>query len=339
VSETGEDAVLLSVEGLRVRLQVEGRVSMPVDDISFHVKRERTLGLVGESGCGKSMTALSILRLLPHPIAEIVSGQIRFEGQDLAALAGESLRAIRGRDIAMIFQEPMTSLNPVYSCGEQIAETLRLHEGLSRVAARDRSVELLDEVQISDPARRAKEYPHQLSGGMRQRVMIAMAIACRPKLLIADEPTTALDVTIQRQILELLDRLQKDLGMGVLHITHDLAVIAETADDILVMYAGRIVEAASVEQLFAAPAHPYSLGLLACRPALGGGRDRLPVIAGSVPDPYAPIHGCRFAARCPFAVDRCLEADPPLQEWTPGHHVACFEVEAVRAAGGWPSHV
>jgi peptide/nickel transport system ATP-binding protein len=327
---------LLQVEDLRVAIRQDRRTSHPVDGVSFRLLRRRTVGLVGESGCGKSMTALSILRLVPSPPASIVGGAIRFRGRDLLELSESQMRAVRGNDIAMVFQEPMTSLNPVYTCGEQIAEVLRLHLGLSRPAARGRAVELLRQVQIADPEQRADAYPHQLSGGMRQRVMIAMAIACAPDLLIADEPTTALDVTIQSQILELLRHLQGDLGMSVLHITHDLALVAESAHEVLVMYAGKVVEVAPAARIFDHPSHPYTLGLLASRPELGARRRRLPTIGGQVPDPGDLPTGCRFRQRCPFAVPRCTVEEPPLLEVDAEHASRCWEAEAVGRVGRWP---
>jgi oligopeptide/dipeptide ABC transporter ATP-binding protein len=328
-------SVVLEVDRLTVGIRLEGRRLRPVDDISFALERGRTVGLVGESGCGKSMTALAILRLMPK-VASIESGAIRFEGRDLVQAHEAEIRAVRGNGIAMVFQEPMTSLNPVYPCGEQVAEVLRLHRGLDRPTAWARAVELLEGVHIPDPARRARAYPHQLSGGMRQRVMIAMAIACDPAVLIADEPTTALDVTIQRQILDLLDELQSRLGMSVLHITHDLAVVGETAHEILVMYAGRIVEQAPARELFERPAHPYTLGLLASRPELGARQERLPALGGQVPEPTVWTGGCRFTERCPFAVERCHEQEPPLEPMADSRRVRCWEATRVQEAGAWP---
>jgi peptide/nickel transport system ATP-binding protein len=334
------DTPLLQVRGLRLRLSTELGVGHPVDGVSFTLERGRVLGLVGESGCGKSLTALALLRLVPDPPVRIVGGELLLEGRDLLGLSQAQMRRVRGDRIAMIFQEPATSLNPVYPCGEQIAEVLREHRGERRAAAREHTLELLRTVQIPDAARRAREYPHQLSGGMRQRVMIAMAIACSPALLIADEPTTALDVTIQAQILRVLDDLRRSLGMAMLHITHDLAVIAQSADDVLVMYAGRIVEQAPAARLLARPAHPYTLGLLSCRPQLGRRRPRLPAIGGTVPQAWAMPSGCRFAGRCPFATPRCHAQDPPLAPVPggepAGHHVACWEASRVLAEGRWP---
>ena len=328
---------LLRVEGLRVSITRGEETCHPVDGVTFHVDRCETVGMVGESGCGKSLTALSLLRLLPRPAASLAAGRADFDGQDLFRLPLDQLRRIRGRRVGMIFQEPMTSLNPVFPCGEQVAEGLRTHLGLSRRAASEHAVALLDEVGIDQPARRAGQYPHELSGGMRQRVMIAIAIGCGPELLVADEPTTALDVTVQARILELLAGLQDSRGMSVLHITHDLGVIGERADRILVMYAGRVVEEARTDDLFGAPAHPYTLGLLACRPRLGSRRERLSWIAGQVPRPPAarPV-GCAFHPRCPFATDRCRREDPSLLPLSEGHGVACFEAERVRRRGRWP---
>jgi oligopeptide/dipeptide ABC transporter ATP-binding protein len=332
------DSQLLSVEKLVISIDGDAGAIHAVDGVDFSIGARTSVGLVGESGCGKSLTALSILRLLPKPAARIASGRILFEGVDLAALPERELRPYRGKRIAMIFQEPMTSLNPVYSCGEQIAEALRLHEGMSRAQAAERSVDLLDRVRIEDPSRRAKEYPHQLSGGMRQRVMIAIAISCSPQLLIADEPTTALDVTVQAEILELLESLQESMGMSLLHISHDLAVLARSSQQIMVMYAGRIIESAPARLLFESPAHPYTLGLLACRPELGTRRSVLPVIAGSVPDPASRPSGCSFAPRCPFAVDRCRSDDPTARQVGDGHVVHCFEADRVLAAKEWPAN-
>jgi oligopeptide/dipeptide ABC transporter ATP-binding protein len=303
---------LLRVRDLRTWFHTDAGVARAVDGVSFDLDRGEVLGIVGESGCGKSVTSLSILGLIPSPPGRIVEGSsVRLRDRELVGLSARELRRIRGADIAMIFQEPMTSLNPVFTVGEQVAEPLRLHLDLSRRAARDRAVELLDLVGIAAPARRATEYPHQLSGGMRQRVMIAMALACEPDVLIADEPTTALDVTIQAQILELIGSLRERLGMAVVLITHDLGVVAETCDRVLVMYAGRIVEQAPVGDLFEAPGHPYTEGLLGAVPRLGASADSLAVIPGQVPSAYAWPSGCRFAGRCPYAWDRC-DTEPPL---------------------------
>ncbi|HZF77865.1 MAG TPA: ABC transporter ATP-binding protein [Acetobacteraceae bacterium] len=313
---------LLEVRDLTVEFATERGRLRAVDGVSFSVQAGETLAIVGESGCGKSVTALSLMGLLP-PGAR-VSGSLRFDGRELSTLTQEEWRERRGREIAMIFQEPMTSLNPAFTAGEQIAEALRLHQKLSPAAAMRRAVEMLDHVHIPDAARRARQYPHQLSGGMRQRVMIAMALACRPKLLIADEPTTALDVTVQAQILALLDELKRETGTAVVLITHDLGVVADHAEDAVVMYAGRVAERAPAATLFAMAQHPYTVGLLGAAPRLEGGAERLASIEGTVPDLRVPPPGCRFAPRCPFAVERCDEAQPPLTEMGPGHRAACW---------------
>ncbi|OGG50514.1 MAG: peptide ABC transporter ATP-binding protein [Candidatus Handelsmanbacteria bacterium RIFCSPLOWO2_12_FULL_64_10] len=322
---------LLKVEGLRTYFQTDDGLAKAVDGVSFDLRKGETLGLVGESGCGKSATALSILRLIPEPPGEIAGGAVLFRGRDLFGLSKEEMRGVRGNDIAMIFQEPMTSLNPAFTCGDQIDEAVMLHQGLGRAAARERTVEMLRRVGIPDPVRRADEYPHRLSGGMRQRVMIGMALSCNPDLLIADEPTTALDVTIQAQILELLERLQQELGMAVLMITHDLGVIAGVADRVAVMYAGKIVEMGQVEEIFAAPGHPYTRGLLASIPKLTGAQDRLRVIPGAVPDATRFPEGCRFHPRCSHADALCREQAPALLDVIPGHAVACWKAEGYPA--------
>lgn len=297
-----------------------------MDGVTLSVRPGEMLGLVGESGCGKTVTALSILRLVPDPPGRIVGGTISFEGRDLVRLPEEEIRKIRGCAISMIFQEPMTSLNPVFTVGEQVAEGIRQHQKVSRREAWDQAVEVLKRVKISDPARRAREYPHQLSGGMRQRVMIAIALALRPKLLIADEPTTALDVTIQAQILELLLGLQEEMKMAVMLITHDLGVIAETADRVVVMYAGRVVEEASVKELFDNPLHPYTQGLMESLPRLetGKARRRLRAIPGLVPNLLELPTGCKFAPRCPKVVEQCWPTEPELREIRPGHSARCI---------------
>jgi oligopeptide/dipeptide ABC transporter ATP-binding protein len=282
------------------------------------------LALVGESGCGKTMTALAIMGLVPEPAGRIAAGRIGFDGVDLQSLTAAERRAYRGSRIGMIFQEPMTSLNPAFTIGDQIGEGLVRHRGLSRRAARAEAIEMLRRVHVPAPHERADDYPHRLSGGMRQRAMIAMALACQPALLIADEPTTALDVTIQAQILELLRELREATGTAMLLITHDLGVVAETADRVAVMYAGRIVEEAPVGRLFAAPQHPYTIGLLGAVPLLAGRRSRLATIEGNVPDPLHLPPGCRFAPRCPFAEPRCHAEDPTLLELGPGHRAACL---------------
>ena len=309
-----------------------------VDGVSFDLHPGETLGIVGESGCGKTVTALSILRLVPEPPGHIRPGSyIEFEGRNLLTLAPRELRAIRGNRVAMIFQEPMTSLNPVLTIGDQVAEAAIVHQNLTRKAARGRAIEMLRQVGIPDPEVRVDHYPHQLSGGMRQRVMIAMALICHPQILIADEPTTALDVTIQAQILELLDRLQQQLGMAVLLITHDLGVVAGTADRVVVMYAGQVVETAPTTELFARPRHPYTEGLMASIPRLDRPRGRLHSIPGSVPAATAWPAGCRFHPRCPFAWEKCRSEAPPLLETgTAGHTARCWLVAepARRVAGG-----
>ena len=307
-----------------------------VDGVSFGVASGETVAVVGESGCGKSVTALSILRLIPEPPGR-VAGSVRFQGRELLALPEAEMRAIRGNEISMVFQEPMTSLNPVLTVSRQIGETVRLHQGLSARAAERRAVEMLAVVGIPAPERRVREYPHQLSGGMRQRVMIAMALACNPKLLIADEPTTALDVTIQAQILDLMRDLKTRLGSAIMLITHDLGVVAEMAQRVVVMYAGRKVEEGSVEAIFAQPLHPYTRGLLGAVPRLGssveaGARGRLTEIPGLVPSLRAPIVGCAFAGRCPLVSDVCRRVSPPIEEHLPGHSAACHHARVPVAA-------
>ena len=315
---------ILRVNDLRTYFDTEGGVVRAVDGISFTVETGKTLGIVGESGCGKSMTAYSILGLIPQPPGRIAGGEVFFEDTDLLKLSPRQIRGIRGNDIAMIFQEPMTSLNPVFTVGEQIAEAIRLHRGADRKSAWRRAVELLDLVDIPLPEERAGSYPHELSGGMRQRAMIAMAISCDPKLLIADEPTTALDVTIQAQILDVLRRLQDELGMGLVLITHDLGIVAEMAHEVLVMYAGQVVEQADVNTLFGSPGHPYTRGLLASVPTMSTGTEELSTIEGTVPDPVNFPSGCRFAPRCDFAVDSCRQQQV-LQDMEDGHVVRCGE--------------
>jgi peptide/nickel transport system ATP-binding protein len=319
-----EAAPLIEIRDLRIEFSTYEGQFTAVDGIDLSIARGKTLGLVGESGCGKSVTSLAVMRLLAAPPARVTSGSVRFDGTDLLTLSDEQMRAIRGRDIAMIFQEPMTSLNPAFRVGEQIAEGILRHRDVTAAEARREAVALMKRVGIPAAERRAQDYPHKLSGGMRQRVMIAMALACRPKLLIADEPTTALDVTIQAQILELLRKLRAEGGMGILLITHDLGVIAEMADEVAVMYSGRIVERASVRDLFATPQHPYTIGLLGSIPSIGGGEDRLAAIEGVVPNPMHPPTGCRFNPRCPFAIDRCRSEVPPLAAVTSGHYAACW---------------
>ena len=316
---------LLAVDDLVTTFSTEEGLVTPVDGVSFTVERGETVGVVGESGCGKSVTSLSILRLVPSPPGRIAQGRILFEGQDLLTLSEREMRAIRGRDIAMIFQEPMTSLNPVFTCGDQILEALRRHQKVSAAEARNQALELLRLVGIPLPEQRLGAYPHQLSGGMRQRIMIAMALCCHPRLLIADEPTTALDVTIQAQILDLLRHLKKQLSMAVLLITHDLGVVAETAERVVVMYAGKVVEEAPVRTLFHTPRHPYTEGLLRSIPRLDERRESLPVIDGMVPNLLDLPSGCRFHPRCPRAERRCREEAPALRSFGEGHRVACWQ--------------
>ncbi len=320
------DTPLLEVKGLRTEFRTGGSSFAAVDGISFSLAPGETLGIVGESGCGKSVTSLSIMRLVPNPPGRITAGEIRLEGRNLLELPESDMRAVRGDDIAMIFQEPMTSLNPVQTVGDQIIEAVQLHRPLNASNARARALEMLRLVKIPSPETRLDEYPHQLSGGMRQRVMIAMALACDPKLLIADEPTTALDVTIQAQILDLLRDLRERTGAAIMLITHDLGVVAELAHRVIVMYAGRIVEEAPVDLLFADPQHPYTLGLLGSIPRLGSdGDERLTAIEGVVPNPYALPPGCRFSPRCPLADARCQAEQPSLREIAPGHRTACWK--------------
>jgi peptide/nickel transport system ATP-binding protein/oligopeptide transport system ATP-binding protein len=330
---------LLEVNNLQTQFRTRAGVVRAVDGASFHIDNGELLSIVGESGCGKSITALSIMRLVSAP-GRIVGGSIKFEGEDLLSATESRMREIRGDDIAMIFQDPMTSLNPVYTVGEQIAEALRLHRGMTRKQAKQAAIDAMKEVSIPDPARRADDYPHQLSGGMRQRVMIAMALACDPKLLIADEPTTALDVTIQAQILELLNELRKSRQLGVLLITHDLGVVAEVADRVAVMYTGRIVEQSPVEELFARPKHPYTEGLLRSVPKLHTAgmarRERLETIEGTVPSPVALPTGCHFAPRCTHRMPRCTEGVIPLYEIANGVSVRCvlYDLAAAVTAEG-----
>jgi oligopeptide/dipeptide ABC transporter ATP-binding protein len=325
----GKNGNLLTVEGLQTHFFTGDGVVRAVDGVSLSVRPGETLGLVGESGCGKTVTALSILRLIPDPPGRIVGGAVSFEGRDLVQLPEEEIRRIRGSAISMIFQEPMTSLNPVFTVGEQVAEGIRQHKKVSKREAWQQAIEVLKRVKIPDPARRAREYPHQLSGGLRQRVMIAIALALGPKLLIADEPTTALDVTIQAQILELLLGLQAEMKMAVMLITHDLGVIAETADRVVVMYAGRVVEEAPVKELFDDPLHPYTQGLLESLPRLEAGRRQrhLQAIPGLVPNLLELPTGCKFAPRCPKAVEQCWPTEPELREIRPGHWARCILAE------------
>jgi len=329
-------APLLEVRNLHTVFDTDDGLVRAVNGVSFPVESGETLGVVGESGCGKSVTAFSIMRLIPSPPGRITEGEIRFRGRDLLSLSGEEMRRLRGNDISMIFQEPMTALNPVYTVGDQIGEAVRVHRRVGTREARLRSLEMLEQVGIPSPRQRLDEYPHQLSGGMRQRVMIAMALACRPALLLADEPTTALDVTIQAQILDLLQRLQEEMGMSIVLITHDLGVVAEVADRVAVMYGGRIVEQAPVRELFASPKHPYTIGLLDSIPRMSQDTERLRVIPGTVPPPVALPPGCTFHPRCPFRYERCVSAEPELEDVAPSHRVRCHrwrEVPGLQAEG------
>jgi peptide/nickel transport system ATP-binding protein len=320
-------APLLELDDLKVYFASRDGIFRAVDGVSFTLEPGETLGIVGESGCGKSVTALSVLRLIPSPPSVVAGGAIRYRGADLLQASEKRMRDLRGNEISMIFQDPMTSLNPVLSIGEQIAETVVLHQKLGRRAAWDRAVEMLERVNIPAPARRAKEYPHQFSGGMRQRAMIALALACNPNVLIADEPSTALDVTIQAQIIDLMQKLKEEFGTAIIMITHDLGVVAETCARVLVMYAGRKVEEAPVAELFREPLHPYTQGLLASIPRLdllGGARKRLAEIPGMVPSQSGRWAGCSFAPRCPKATDRCRESAPGLEPAGEGRVVACW---------------
>jgi peptide/nickel transport system ATP-binding protein len=328
----------LEVNGLTTYFFTREGVVRAVENVSFNVDRGETLAIVGESGCGKSMTALSIMRLIPDPPGRIVGGEIKLDGQDLMELSEAEMRKVRGNDISMIFQEPMTSLNPVMRIGKQISEALILHQNMNKAQAMARSIEMLKLVRIPEPERRVQEFPHQLSGGMRQRVMIAMALACKPKVLIADEPTTALDVTIQAQILDLIINLKDDLGAGVILITHDLGVVAETADRVIVMYAGRKVEETDVFTLFANPRHPYTRGLLLSVPSLASvvgeaaAAARLEEIPGIVPPLHSLPEGCAFAPRCPNAIDKCRAERPEYEEKRPGHWAACWRSDEMYGA-------
>jgi peptide/nickel transport system ATP-binding protein len=329
--QSADTDALLVVEGLKTVFRTGGGVFPAVDGVSFAVRAGKTLAIVGESGSGKSVTALSIMRLVPSPPGRIVAGVVRFEGDDLMTKSRTEIEDIRGARLSMIFQEPMTSLNPVHRIGHQIAESLRRHTAITAAAARERAIEMLRLVRIPSPEIRVDEFPHQLSGGMRQRVMIAMALACEPKLLIADEPTTALDVTIQAQILDLMRSLQRRLGTAIILITHNLGVVAEAADDVAVMYAGRIVERGPVASIFADAQHPYTLGLLASLPRLDEDVARLQTIPGTVPHPAQWPAGCRFSPRCALAAERCRHEAPPLAAIAPGHDVACWRAPIERA--------
>jgi peptide/nickel transport system ATP-binding protein len=323
---------LLEVDSLKTWFYTRDGVVRAVDGVSFSVQKGETLAIVGESGCGKSVTSLSILRLIASPPGRTLAGRVIFEGRDLLSLPEKEMRKVRGNRISMIFQEPMTSLNPVLTIGRQVAEVLRIHRGLDKAAAMRRATEVLALVRIPEPERRVTQYPHQLSGGMRQRVMIAMALACDPRLLIADEPTTALDVTIQAQILDLMRELKNKTGAAIVLITHDLGVVAEMAQRVVVMYAGRIVEQASVGPLFARPRHPYTQGLMKSIPRLGETERtnrRLTEIPGMVPSLKDAIAGCIFAPRCAYATDKCRTDYPPLEQKAPGHHVACWHADRI----------
>jgi oligopeptide/dipeptide ABC transporter ATP-binding protein len=320
---------LLEVKNLKTYFFTDDGVAKAVDDVSFTLDKGETLGLVGESGCGKSVSALSIMRLIPDPPGKIVGGEILFKGKNILQESEKFMQDIRGNDIGMIFQEPMTSLNPVFTCGDQIEEAVILHQKLSKEDAKVKAIEMLNLVGIPAPEQRYREYPHQLSGGMRQRIMIAMALSCNPEILIADEPTTALDVTVQAQILELINRLQRELGMGVIIITHDLGVIAEVSTKVAVMYASRIAEYGTVDQIFHNPKHPYTVGLLNSIPKLGVSKSKLATIEGNVPPPTAYPKGCHFCTRCTFALEKCWTEDPPAFQIEPGHTAACWRVDEI----------
>jgi oligopeptide transport system ATP-binding protein len=316
---------LLEVKGLETRFFTQDGVVKAVNGISYNLNEGETLAIVGESGCGKSVSVMSLMRLIPEPPGKITAGEADFMGRDLLKLSKDDIRQVRGKEIAMVFQDPMTSLNPVLTIGRQITEALELHMGMDKHQAKSRAIELLEMVNIPEAAQRIDDYPHQFSGGMRQRVMIAMALSCMPQILIADEPTTALDVTIQAQIVELVKRLRDDLGMAIIWITHDLGVVAGLAENVIVMYAGLIVEQAAVHDLYGDPSHPYTLGLLGSLPRVDMVRDeRLVSIDGMPPDLIALPEGCPFAARCDFVIDRCLKDTPPLMPVAPGHKAACW---------------
>lgn len=318
---------LVNVKNLKTYFYTEEGVVKAVDGVDYEIYPGETLGIVGESGCGKSVTSLSIMRLIESPPGKIVAGEINFQDKDLIKIPEKEMRKIRGNDISMIFQEPMTSLNPVYTVGDQIIEAIMLHKGVDRKEARKQAIDMLKKVGIPLPEQRVDEYPHQLSGGMRQRVMIAMALSCDPKLLIADEPTTALDVTIQAQILELMNSLKESYGMSIMMITHDLGVIAEVSDRVAVMYAGKVVEYTDVDTLFEDPKHPYTWGLMNSIPKLDKDVDRLEAIPGSVPSPLNFPEGCKFNTRCPLAEGKCYDEEPPLEDATEGHKVRCWRYE------------
>lgn len=320
---------LLEVKNLKTYFYTDDGVAKAVDDVSFTLDKGETLGVVGESGCGKSVTALSIMRLIPEPPGKIAGGEILFKGKNVLNFTEKEMQELRGNDIGMIFQEPMTSLNPVFTCGDQIEEAVILHQNLSKVEAKKKAIEMLNLVGIPAPEQRYNEYPHQLSGGMRQRIMIAMALSCNPEILIADEPTTALDVTVQAQILELVKKLQNELGMGVIIITHDLGVIAEVSTKVAVMYASKVAEYGKVDQIFYNPRHPYTVGLLNSIPKLNSASKRLATIEGNVPAPTDYPKGCHFCTRCTFAIEKCWEEQPPLIEVEPGHIAACWRTSEI----------
>lgn len=320
---------LLEVKNLKTYFYTDDGVAKAVDDVSFYLDKGETLGLVGESGCGKSVSALSIMRLIPDPPGKIVNGEIFFKGTDILKLSEKEMQNIRGNDIGMIFQEPMTSLNPVFTCGDQIEEAVILHQKLSKDKAKEKAIEMLNLVGIPAPEQRYNEYPHQLSGGMRQRIMIAMALSCNPEILIADEPTTALDVTVQAQILELINKLQRELGMGVIMITHDLGVIAEVSTRVAVMYASKVAEYGNVDQIFYNPKHPYTIGLLNSIPKLNKNKGKLATIEGNVPAPTNYPKGCHFCTRCAFAIEKCWTEEPPLFQVEEGHTAACWRISEI----------
>jgi peptide/nickel transport system ATP-binding protein len=334
-ARAGSDRPLLDIRGLKTWFKTDEGMVRSVDGVDLAIDRGETVCVVGESGCGKTVTALSVLKLIAMPPGKIVEGEILWQGRDLVPLDAEEMNRIRASEIAIVFQEPMTSLNPVYTVGDQLCEVIQQHEGLNRRAALARAVEMLSLVQIPNPQRRVHDYPHHFSGGMRQRVMIAMALSCNPKLLIADEPTTALDVTIQAQILDLLQDMKSRLGMSIMLITHAMGVVAEVAQRVAVMYAGKVVEEAGVDRLFGNPRHPYTQGLIRSIPRIdlaAERKQRLETIAGTVPKLIDPPEGCRFAARCRFAIDECRLAQPPLREIEAGHKVACIRAEETAIA-------
>ena len=320
---------LLEVKNLKTYFYTDDGVAKAVDDVSFALDSGETLGLVGESGCGKSVSALSIMRLIAQPPGKIVSGEILFKGKDILKIPEKEMQDIRGNDIGMIFQEPMTSLNPVFTCGNQIEEAVILHQKLSKEEAKVKAIEMLKLVGIPAPEQRYNEYPHQLSGGMRQRIMIAMALSCNPEILIADEPTTALDVTVQAQILELINKLQRELGMAVIMITHDLGVIAEVSTRVAVMYASKVAEYGNVDQIFYNPKHPYTISLLNSIPKLNKGKSRLATIEGNVPAPTHYPKGCHFCTRCTFAIEKCWNEEPPVVQIEPEHIASCWRVNEI----------